>query len=563
MLRQFATDLIEFFGSKWVFGALLILTLGGMIYSFSDPKALPPILFFGGIWYTRLLWLTLFLSALVIFSKGVLAFSKNIVQRGFGQALYIFWTSIPLAIALITGLVLIGLLSTLIPQLTFNREVDLISRYGQENFDFIKSIGLLEIFSAPYTYILVAFFVLNLSACTYKRLQASIRYFKMPIAPKRAEALELMPEYTRLAIAERDPDALLAKLSEFLKSRGFRTREEGEQLVAEKLRWERFAIDIFHISLLIAIGALFVTNEFGYGFVQINYKDDLFSVPERTYQVRVDDFWSENYQESERVMDWKTELTFVDGEEEKRSCTIEVNRPCTYQGVSFYQAAMGEDWLGGASITFLVAKPEQNSSGEEGLVAVGEYRALLGESIEIAEEGIRIKFGAFLPDFALLDGRTAFTRTQRLLNPAAYFEVSQIRGGSGGFSTWAFRDAGALQLQVDSPYRFFLLGMTAKSFTGLELSWDPGTPVAYAAFSIIVLMLIGHVFLNHQMIWISLDSSKNLVHMGGRCRKGEFTEKFDSIVQSIESKLGLQVMPMEPASISETELMSVGKGDEA
>jgi cytochrome c biogenesis protein len=549
MIKHFATDLIEFFGSKWVFGGLLVITIAGMIYSFSDSQEFPPILFFAGIWYTRLLWLTLALSTIIVFSKGIVSFAKNAVGKGFVQALYLFWTSIPLAISLIASLVFIGLMSTLIPQLSFNREVDLISRFGTENFEFLKNFYAFEIFSAPYTYALVILFVLNLTACTHKRLGASLKYVKMSLSPKIPEALKRMPENAILDVTDEQGPSIIEDVKKVLKSKGMAVREKGNQLAADKLKWERFAIDIFHISLLICIAALFVTNEFGYSFVQVNYKGDIFSVPERNFQVRVDEFWSENYENSERVMDWKTDLAILEDEQEMYRCTIEVNHPCTYQGVSIYQAAMGEDWLSGATLTYLVAKPMLDENGEtvlnedgvEILIPVGEYQALVGDSVEIPEENISIRLGAFLPDFALLNGKTAFTRTQRLINPAAFFEVSSLLTDSSGFQTWAFRDAEALQLQIDSPYRFFLTGMIAKSFTGLELSWDPGTPVAYTAFTIIILMLVGHVFLNHQMIWVSLDEATGKLYIGGRCRKGEFTENFDKIVTAIQSKTGLQV----------------------
>jgi cytochrome c biogenesis protein len=517
-------EILAFFRSSWVVGGLLSLAVGGLIVSVAKPELLPPTLFFSGAWYTRLLWLLLAFSLAASAIRGMRIFIEGSRRRGVGGALYRSLTSIRLAITLIALFVLLGLISTIVPQLAFNREVDLLARYGPENYSLMRSLGLFTIFSTWYAYALVALFALNMGACTVKRLRASLRYARTPMRPKRPEAFVRMPQRRELAFQPSAMEGVRAHIEAVLRKRRFGVRSESGQLLAEKWRWERFSIDVFHIALLIAIGALILTNTLGYDYLVIRYKGDVFSVPGRDFQIRVDDFWSENYPGTERVMDWKTRLTVLDGGREVETAVIEVNHPFTVQGVSFYQAAMGEDWLGGARVSLRVERADGTD--------LGEYKAVVGDEFLIPEEGVRVRFGAFLPDFALVGGR-AYSKTQRLLNPAAYLEVYDEESGELIFRTWTFTQLPEMQFVVENPYRFFLEGMTAPQFTGLEISWDPGLPVAYTAFALMIVMLVAHLFLSHQMIWVQIDSGSGLVRVGGRSRKGDFTERFDGIIEEM------------------------------
>ena len=535
-------EVLNVFGGRWVVGGLLALAFFGLILTLTKPDLLPPTQFFGGVWYTLLLWMLLTLSLLSLGIRSLPGALRSVRDRGLGGALYRFLTSIRLAVVLIALLTLLGLISTLVPQLALNRRIDLIARFGQENFDLLNRLGIFTIFSTWYSYALVGLFVLNLGACTVKRLRASVRYARTLMAPKRPDALRRMPQHRELTLASEEGTSTLREhVLRVLRRRRFRVREQGGQILAEKWRHERFAIDVFHISLLVAIGALLITNILGYNYLTIQYEGSVFTVPGRDFQVRVDEFWSENYPGTERVMDWKTRLTILEDGREVETAIIEVNHPFTYQGVSFYQAAMGEDWLGKARVTVRVIRTEDGTD-------LGEYKATVGESFTLPEEGLRVRLGAFLPDFALANG-IPYSKTLKLLNPAAFFEVYDLESGDLRFRTWAFAQLPEMQLIVENPYRFFLEGMTAPGFTGIEVSWDPGLPVAYGAFALMTLMTLAYVFLRHQMVWVAFDEERGRLLLGGRARKGEFTDAFERIVEEIRSHPAVleERVPPEPA----------------
>jgi len=423
-----------------------------------------------------------------------------------------------LAVWLIALLTLLGLISTLVPQLALNREVDLIARYGAQNYELLKRLGFFTIFNTPFAYAVVALFVLNLSACTVKRLRASIRYVRTPMAPKRPEALRRMPHHAELTFAPERARGVREHVRRVLSRRGFRVREAPDgQLLAEKWRWERFSIDVFHISLLVAIGALLITELWGYNYLEVAYEGDVLTIPGRNFKVRVEEFWSENYPGTERVMDWKTRLSVLDaqGRVVKTGIT-EVNHPFSYQGISIYQAAMGEDWLGSARVVLRIVRVEDEGEGQGAEREVGVVRGRVGEEVALPEAGLRVRIRAFLPDFALIEtpqGRQAYSKSLKLLNPAVFVELYDEESGERVLRT-----------------------------TGLEISWDPGLPFAYGAFAVMTLMLIAHVALRHQMLWVSVqvepERGRGRVIVGGRSRKGEFPN-FDALARRVRPRGGI------------------------
>ena len=529
MIRQIGRDIEAAFAHRWTVYGLLLIGLVGTILALSEPDLFPPTLAFAGAWYTLLFWLILGFSLLVTFLKWLRSTVQNARQKGWGRTLNRVLTSIPLGASLIGLLVLIGLLQTLVPQLDFNRRVDLVAQYGPDNFEILNALGLFQIFSAWYTYAILGIFLVNMTACTVKRLKASRNYVRRPMARKKPEALHNMPCTETIEAAHRPVDAVKDRVKNVLQSRRYDVREDDGQILAERRRWERYAIDVFHVALILGIIALGITNFFGYNTVTLAHEGDLIEIPNRDFQVRVDEFWSENYKGTERVMDWKTRLTVIDAQDnEVKTGITEVNAPFSHGGVSLYQTAMGEDWMNAATATFRVT----TAQGE----TIGEYEATVGETFNIPNEGLEVEFNAFLPDFALSEG-VAYSKTQRLNNPAAFVIVRDADTGERRFRTWAFSRMPQLQNAVESDYKFYLEGFKAPQFTGLEMSWDPGVPVAYSAFAVMIVMLVGNLMLSHQSVWVHVEESTGQLTVGGRSRKGDFTPEFEKIIRDIQQAL--------------------------
>ncbi len=454
------------------------------------------------------------------------AFLKEIAHD-----LYQFFTSITLAIVLISLIALLALVGTLIPQETFTREVDYIARYGVEGYNTLKKLQLTNIFGSWYFLFVMALFTLNLSACTYKRLRASWNYWRLPMGVIPPEGLRRF-EHSRVISGSVCSDAS-RKIGEVLQRHGYRVRQENSQILAEKWRWERFGIDLFHISLLIVIFGGLVTMLAGYRTFEIAHRGDIIRLPGADFAVRVNKFWSENYKNSERVMDWRTELTVIENDNEIVTKTIEVNAPLRYKGYNFYQSAFGTDWQGAARVTLALARADGT--------ALGEFVGVVNDGFEVPSENIFVKISAFLPDFALTENLIAYSRTQRLENPAVFVEIYDAQGRRI-MRTWAFSrpemqafwETTMARVGGEMPYRIKLVGMTAPEFTGLQITKDPGRPIVYFGFLFVIVGMLVHIYFKHRQVWVHISESEIVIAGAVRNSLRSFAQEFRRLVDEIE-----------------------------
>jgi cytochrome c biogenesis protein len=449
--------------------------------------------------------------------------------REVGSDLYKFFTSISLAILLISFIALLSLVGTLIPQETFTREVDYTARYGVEGYRMLRALQLTNIFGSWYFLFLMALFTLNLSACTHKRLKASWRYWKLPMNCIPPDGLQRF-EHSRTLSGVISTSTSL-QIRRLLQRYGYRVREQNGELLAEKWRWERFGIDLFHISLIAVIFGGLLTMLFGYRTFEIAHHRSTITLPD--FVVRVNRFWSENYEHSERVMDWHSELTVIENSREVLTRTIEVNAPLRYKGYNIYQSAFGTDWQGAARVTLQLSRAD----GTE----LGEFVGTVNDGFEVPQEQLFVKIGAFLPDFALTENLIAYSRTQRLENPAAFVEIYDAHGRRV-MRTWAFSrpemhgfwETTMSRVGGGTPYKVKLIGMTAPEFTGLQITKDPGRPVVYFGFFCVIVGLFVHMYFKHKQIWVSIAENKIIVAGMVRNNLRSFAQEFHRLTEEIE-----------------------------
>jgi cytochrome c biogenesis protein len=443
-----------------------------------------------------------------------------------------------------------------VPQRDWTREVDYIGRYGLSGYQWLKTLQFDRIYSSWYFLFIMTLLTLNLLACTHKRLTASIRYFKLKQRPIPPQALEKM-ELHRVLYISGESAQIKPMVIERLKKHYYRVREENGQLFAEKWRWERFGIDVFHVSLLIVLAGGLMTATMTFRTFVVGHKGNEITLDqEKTLKVRVDNFFSKNYKASDRVMDWHSQLTVLEQNaqtlrfEPVVTKVIEVNDPLSYKGYKFFQAAFGQDWMGAAEVTLNVKK--RLESGE--YVSLGEFKARVDDGVEIPTENIFISVEAFLPDWDVTETGVYYSRTQRLDNPAAFVKIrdksSQQAIIDNRDCCWAFANAvykRVTEQQITQnrqwPYLVELIGMTAPEFTGIQVKRDPGQPVAYLGFLVLVLGISVHLFFKHKLIWVQIEANKLVMAGMARNNPRQFEDEFEELVKTIET---IRVEPRVP-----------------
>jgi len=452
------------------------------------------------------------------------------LMRKTGNDLWKFFTSIRLAIVLIALIALVGLIGTFFPQADKTRSVDYIEQYGLETYNWIQTFQLDQIFSSTYFLFILSVFFVNMGACTVKRLKASFRYSNLKQTVMPPQAFERMPVNETIENIS-SKDALLNTAKSILSKKHYRVQIVDDQLLAEKSRWERFGIDVFHVGIMVLLVGGFMTFVLGDRYFQVAHEGDIFVAPGGDFSLRVDKFWSENYAETERVMDWHTTLTVIEEGREIKTETVEVNVPMYHKGIHFFQSSFGQDWEEAAEVKVGI----ENSEGE----SLGEYIVKLNESVPIEGTDLRLNVFAFLPDWALTETQVAYSRSQRLNNPGAFLRIYN-ESDELVHQNWAFSQPNMQLLQdtvsPDRAFRLKLLGMNAPEFTGIQVNYDPGYNVAIAGFVLMMGGILIHLYFTHKQIWVLVDTSEQKLYMGGKARnhsKG-FETEFEQLVKQIK-----------------------------
>ncbi len=434
-----------------------------------------------------------------------------------GALLWEQLTSIKLAIVLIVLIVLLSVIGTVIPQ---GRDAFFYTvSYGEAGKNIITALQLDRLYHSWYFLTLLIVLALNTGACALKRFRVSWELLRKPVEARSADEIAQLPTQAKL------DGRLFERLHELLTQRRYRVQRHGEQLIAYKNLWGRLGIDILHVSLIIVLIGGVIGGLLGFEDFQIAHKGETFTVARGGFQVRVDDLKVEHYPDSAQVKDWYSTITVIENGREVLTKTIEVNEPLTYRGISLYQASFGSDWLGGAELTFRIERVK-----EGGTEPVGEVTTKVGATFPL-EDGRTAKVVAFYPDFIVTEQGPA-NRSQALNNPAAFLEI--YNGDQREFITWTFAQFPEFQHDffAENPYRFYLVGMKAPEFTGLQIARNPGIPIIYAGFFLLIFGLALNFYLPPRRIWAAVK--ENTLYVGGLGREPrEFEPDFEEIIADL------------------------------
>lgn len=372
----------------------------------------------------------------------------------------------------------------------------------------ILTLGLDHVYTTWWFVTLLVVFGSSLTACSFTRQLPTLKsarrwqYYKRPT---QFEKLALSTELSYLTLDQLIPE---------LKQHRYKIFQEGNQLYARKGIMGRIGPIVVHISMLIIlVGAIwgaftgFMAQEMvatGETFQVKNIfeagKLSKAQIPQ-DWQVRVNDFWIDYTQEGE-IDQFYSDLSVVDlkGNELKQE-TIHVNQPLRYDGVTFYQT----DW-GIAAVT----------------VQINNSPIFRLPMAKLNQEGEGNLWGTWVPIKPdLSEGVSLLTRDLKgtlLVYDTAGKLTGVVRPGMG-------IEVEGITLKVQK-----LIGST-----GLQIKADPGIPIVYTGFG---LLMVGVVmsYVSHSQIWaLKVDNS---LYLGGKTNRAQvgFEQEFLAILTALEKQ---------------------------
>lgn len=403
--------------------------------------------------------------------------------------------SVQLSVFLMLLMALTILLGAWCPQESQVGQEKVFEAFDRQTAEFLIRAGISDIFHSVWFLALTAMMTLNMIVVSFQRVFPKLRTYTRSMPFLKGREISKLPVERELLLS--DPAqgaAALVEIASRLGKQGYTVQADGSKLRAEYGRVGRLAATVTHIGLLSLLTGIAVTSWTGFnGFEPILLDESLnFSTAKHaklwvgkvpTWTARVDATRRENYPTGE-AKQWYSTLTVLDPQgKELHKGEISVNNPLSYEGVDIYQSSWGLARL---------------------VISFNEHKR------ELDLRPMGNKYASFLPldqDTILIlsllsDGHELNVFAKRKDWQAPRLITKIPAGGS--------TDMGGVKMTF----------VKVVPITGLQYKCDPGLPITYLAFSIIMVgVLLAAV--PHRHVWAALETvdERQAIFIGGNSRK--------------------------------------------
>lgn len=442
------------------------------------------------------------------------------------------FSSVKLAIFIISGIALTSILGTVIPQ---NEVMNFyVERYGVQLAVIFKLLDITSMYSSFWFQGLLLLLGFNLVVCTYTRLPGVIAIIKK-------DSLAVSPTGSNL-----DPHAVTLYSEQCLNSSelnligktlaGYPHKIKNEEAsgslvyLHEKGAWSRTGAYVVHLSILLIIAGALIGKYFGYNaFVMIPEGSGVAEVHGKVaeqatiplpFEIFCQNF-STDYYPNGMVQEYRSDLSVLKKGERILAKSITVNDPLKFEGITFYQSsyrAMAYEY----KVTLT-----RNDKTKEGKPEMKET-LFMKTFIEQKSPGLGVKI--------------------------KIIETSKDGHGHGPYKimfddeennsvTTIVNDNEIVTL--DRKTSTFTISLGQRYATGLQVVKDPGVWVFYLGCGLMMLGLYASFFMSHIRVWIGIERKEGFsqISIVGKTNKNnEHLERIkEEIVRSLLAEKSLKL----------------------
>ena len=438
------------------------------------------------------------------------------------------FASVQMALFLLFLLAATSIIGTLVPQ--NNIQNFYIEKFGLKTANLLQILDITDMYNSWWFLGLLAVFSMNLIVCSLERIPLVIRTIRKDGLAVPPDQLEKLPLHKVLTLTA-SPGETGQRVSSFLNGHGWkarRTEKEGYQLFfAEKGAWTRFGVYVVHCSILIilagaVVGSSTVANKilhnpfFAFkGSAMIPETDQTdhivaFKSNKRIdlgFTVRCDSFAIEFYANG-MPKSYRSRVTVIDGGKPVLGTDIEVNRPMTYKGITFYQSSY---------------QPYQDY-----VVSLKKLGDTL-EKTEVIAPARQVDWRDAGVSYGIINRESQGEVTRRI---KVWFTDNQ--GEPSSFWVNINQEA-----KIERPSGTYLFQARQLYATGLQVAKDPGVWLVYSGCLLMLVGLFIAFFMSHRKIYVLVqpqeDGSRILFAGDANKNKIGFSEKFSELISTLET----------------------------
>ncbi|MDX2216160.1 MAG: cytochrome c biogenesis protein [Oculatellaceae cyanobacterium bins.114] len=447
---------------------------------------------------------------------------NQLIQHYFQKELLPLLADLRLAILLLLAIAIFSISGTVIEQgetLEFYQTnyPEHPALFGFLTWKLILMVGLDHVYRTWWFLALLILFGSSLTACTFTRQFPTLK------SAQRWSYYTQPRQFEKLALSAELPDGSVDAVLPLLAGKRYRTYHEGDTIYARKGIAGRIGPIIVHASMLIILAGSILGAMTGFFAQEMVPSYETFKVQHvfdagpwaaaqipKDWSAKVNRFWID-YTPNGTIDQFYSDLSILDaeGNEVKRK-TIHVNEPLRYHGVTLYQA----DWA------IAAVRVRFNNS------------PVLQLPMAKLDVGSGRVWGTWIP-------------TKPDLSEGVSLLAKDLQG-----TVLIYDNNGNLLSTVREGMTLEVNGVTLSvveliGSTGLQIKADPGIPIVYLGFGLLMLG-VAMSYVSHSQIW-ALQSGDRL-YIGGRTNRAQvvFEREMLDILDQLDHPLNSS-QPTQPS----------------
>jgi cytochrome c biogenesis protein len=467
------------------------------------------------------------------------------ISAGIPEAIFKFFASLQLTVALLLALAAASIFGTLIPQ---NEDpAAYFQAYGEFLFRLFSVLDLFDMYHSWWFQLMLVLLTVNIIVCSIDRLSSLWKIVFVKTPPFRIARFRKQPNqnFTRDGSPESVAETYKAPLAKSFGYTRMESRDGGVFIFGEKWRWTRLGVYVVHLSVVLLLVGGLIGSLFGFeGFVNIAEGESANSVRLRNsngtrpldFTIQCDDF-DVSFYPNGAPKEFRSALKIIENGKTVVEKSIIVNDPLRYKGISFYQASYGE--LAPEQQAPAASPPEtivlNFTSPENGMVY--QQKVKMGATVEVPKGLGRFTLKDYQPagmfggqnigEILVGTFEAEGKEPQEVMLSIRFPNFDRMRKGEVVISV----DPGGWdEVKRNQP-------MEKRYYTGLQVTRDPGVWVVYTGFILMIAGCFITFFMSHQQVCVAITGKgkKSSVSVSGIANKNKLGMK--KRVEELANKL--------------------------